>query len=169
MKTLSQIAVLVACFVFSGLVTLGFGVEAEEKGAASAAEENASASKGAPTIELEKLLKLPDGLQYQTHRKGGATRSEWQQRFANANSELQAAKQTLAEVQEELELTVGPSDAWQLAPPGMEASNRESTVNYRLRQAMRRSKEEVARTERQLRDLEIEANLASVPASWRNQ
>ena len=44
---------------------------------------------------------------------------------------------------------------------------RDSPLDYQLTQTLRRNREELARAERQLQDLEVEANLASVPADWR--
>ena len=41
-------------------------------------------------------------------------------------------------------------------------------ADYKLSLAVRRGREEVDRTQRRLQDLQIEANLAGVPESWRH-
>ena len=54
-----------------------------------------------------------------------------------------------------------------MAAPGMpKGASDNSPVSYRLLQEIRRQREEVARFERRLRDLRIEANLAGVPDDW---
>ena len=40
-------------------------------------------------------------------------------------------------------------------------------MSYKLRQDIRRQREDVGRAERRLRELEVEASLAGVPAEWR--
>ena len=46
------------------------------------------------------------------------------------------------------------------------APSEKSTVNYGLKQEIQRKREDVARAERRLRDLIVEANLAGVPEEW---
>jgi hypothetical protein len=51
--------------------------------------------------------------------------------------------------------------------PGGGAGASEAPLDYRIRQAINRHRQEIERLERQLRDLEVEANLAMVPEDWR--
>ncbi len=43
----------------------------------------------------------------------------------------------------------------------------ETPLDFKLSQDLKRRREELARTERQLEDLMVEANLAGVPEYWR--
>lgn len=119
------------------------------------------------SVELDKLLELPDSLDYGVERRGGLTRSEWQARFQGARSAIEEAETKLARAQEELEGLASETSQWQLAPPGAGAANPEAPLSYRLRQDIRRYKARRERATRHLRDLQIEANLAGVPDSWR--
>ena len=58
------------------------------------------------------------------------------------------------------------TDNWQMAAPGAKAGTETSPMSYRLRQELRRQREELASAERRLTDLEVEANLAGVPEEW---
>jgi hypothetical protein len=125
-----------------------------------------------PTVPLDKLLEIPDS--YTVHsgvvRRGGSTRSEWQERFAKAREERDRSKVVLEELRGELEgLSTG--EAWKMSPPGLGGAGAqapsESSLDYKLSQQLRRQRQEVERTERRIKDLEIEANLAGVPEDWR--
>jgi hypothetical protein len=49
----------------------------------------------------------------------------------------------------------------------MSGAAAEAPLDYRIRQTIKRHREEIKRLERQLRELEVEANLAAVPEDWR--
>lgn len=132
---------------------------------ASAQPQEVAAEK-AP-VELDRLLELPDTLEYGVERRGGATPGEWRERFRQARSELEEARRVLSETEDELAGLGESSEAWQLAPPGSTAAHSEAPLSYQLRMRIRRQREEVERAEKRLRDLEIEANLANVPEDWR--
>jgi hypothetical protein len=51
--------------------------------------------------------------------------------------------------------------------PGGAGGGAQSPLDFRLRQTIQRHRLEIERLERQLRELEVEANLAAVPESWR--
>ncbi len=53
-----------------------------------------------------------------------------------------------------------------MAAPGAQPTAENSPVSYKLRQDIRKYREEVGRAERRLRDLEVEASLAGVPPEW---
>ena len=63
-----------------------------------------------------------------------------------------------------------PGGAWTMTAPGLgggaAAASPETPLDFKLSQDLKRSREELARTERQLQDLEVEANLAGVPEHW---
>jgi len=120
-----------------------------------------------PAVELDQLLRIPRTTPIENARRGGATRSEWQARFTEAEENLEQARAALATAREELEGLAGEQGNWQMAAPGMpQGSSESSPLSYRLLQEIRRQREEVARFERRLRDLQIEANLAGVPEEW---
>jgi hypothetical protein len=118
--------------------------------------------------DLDRLLKLPDSLDYGYEKRGGASRSEWRARFAEARQSLASAESALARAQQELADEGGKSDAWNVAPPGLPAAaSNEGTEAFQLREEVRRQRAEVERARLRLRELEVEANLAGVPEEWR--
>lgn len=146
---------------------VGHAEEAGEQPPGARAAAGQAAPPPAP-VALERLLKLPDSVEYSVPRRGGATRNEWRARFASLREELAGERQELEEAQAELQELAGTVDAWQVGPaiPGADVSG-DGPLDYRLQQEIREHREEIQRLERDLRDLEVEANLASVPADWR--
>ena len=61
-----------------------------------------------PAVELDKLLRIPKTAPVENVRHGGATRSEWQARFASAQEDLDDARAALAAAREELAQVVVP-------------------------------------------------------------
>jgi hypothetical protein len=120
-------------------------------------------------VSLDRLLKLPDGFGTESERRAGATASEWRSRFEATERAVTDARDALARAQAELEAAAGESGDWQLTPPGASGPPRtdESTVSFRLRQEVRRRREQLEQAERSSRQLEIEADLAGVPEDWR--
>lgn len=122
-----------------------------------------------PRVDLEQLLKLPATLDYSVEKRGGRTEGEWRSRFRELRTALEAEREGLALAEEDLERVAGTSDAWSVAPPmpGMNAAAADAPLDYRIRQTINRHRQEIERLERQLRELEVEANLAVVPEDWR--
>ncbi len=131
------------------------------------AQDDVSASP--PPVQLDRLLKLPSDLRYDTERRGGATRAEWQQRFEDAYQERDSAAVGLAEAQAELEEISGTEDAWTFSPPGLPSAgdSSDAPLSHRLRKEIDRHSEDLQRAQARLRDLDVEANLAGVPDAWR--
>jgi hypothetical protein len=127
----------------------------------------ARAEDGAPPpVRLDRLLRLPDSVEYDMERRGGATRTEWRGRFKAAQAEVAAVKKDLDAVVAKLEKAAAGSDQWRFVPPGGDVAA-ENQDNLRLRMDVTRKRDDLAHAERQLRDLEVEANLAAVPEDWR--
>ena len=127
-------------------------------------------SASPPPVQLDRLLKLPSDLRYDTERRGGATRAEWQQRFEDAYQERDAAAVGLAEAQAELQQVSGTEDAWTFTPPGIPGGVGDSSdkpLSQRLRKEIDRHSADLQRAQARLRDLDVEANLAGVPDAWR--
>ncbi len=122
---------------------------------------------GEAPVALEKLLKLPDSLDYSVERRSGATRGEWRERFRKARADREAAQAALRASQAELQETAEEGD-WTFTPPGLPGgASGAASGNYRMRQEIRRHRDEIARAEKRLADLDVEANLAGVPEDWR--
>lgn len=126
----------------------------------------AEAPKAEAPVEMDQLLTLPKGFGVSAERRGGLTRIEWLGRFAGAEQALVAAKEALAKSQRAME-EAADGEGWKAAPPGLPAST-DGTANFQLRQEIKRNRGEVARAEKHLRDLVVEANLAEVPEDWRH-
>jgi len=135
---------------------------------AAAAEEGAGGegASGAPPVGLDRLLRLPDSYEAGAERRGGATASEWRARFSTAHEELKEAEAELEKAQREMEQLAGDTGNYQVSAPGVQ-NPENSPVNFGLRQELRQRREDVAREERALRALHVEADLAEVPESWR--
>jgi len=124
-------------------------------------------------VELDRLLRLPDSMEYDVEKRGGATADEWRGRFRRARQDVASARERVQRAQEQLQEEAASESAWNVAPPGLGAlggavqGSSEGSSNYKLSMALRRAKEDLARSERALRNLTIEANLAGVPESWR--
>ena len=133
-------------------------------------QANPESSEGnPPRVELDQLLKLPSTLDYSVERRGGRTEGEWRSRFQKLRTALEAEREGLAQAEEDLERVAGTADAWSVAPPmpGMSAAATDAPLDYRIRQAINHHRREIERLERQLRELEVEANLAVIPEDWR--
>jgi hypothetical protein len=120
----------------------------------------------APTVDLDNLLKLPEGFGAEVETRQGATKVAWLGRFERARKDLDEARVALARVERELESASGSSSSWQVSAPG--ASNAEnSPLSFKLRQDVKEQRALITDAERRLRALEVEADLASVPRDWR--
>jgi hypothetical protein len=132
------------------------------------AADPSSSDPGGPG--LDQLLKLPTSVEYSTEKKGGATRSEWRQRFHEARTSVANAEKALKKAQDELAEVAGSKDDWQFTPPGLPegANDEDSSTSYKLRQEVKRQRSELERSKARLRELEVAANLGGVPEDWRD-
>jgi hypothetical protein len=120
------------------------------------------------SVDLDLLLRLPDSYTVDGRRRGGAGRSEWRTRFFEARESLDEEKATLAKLHRKMEGMAGSGGSWSAGAPGMSNPDpQQSTLNYKLRQDIRRAREAVSQAEKELRALRVEADLAAVPESWR--
>ena len=119
-----------------------------------------------PTVDLDRLLRLPESLELDAAERGGATASQWRLRFQAERAKLSAARAALHSAQVELEGLAEESSSWQMAPPGAKGAT-QSPVSFRLHQEIRRQNEEIDRSQRRLEELGVEADLAGVPEKWR--
>jgi hypothetical protein len=123
----------------------------------------------APRVELDQLLKLPSTLDYSLEKRGGFTAGEWRARFREIRTALEKEREGLENAEKDMERVAGSSDAWLVGPPmpGASGDASEAPLDFRIRQTINRHRQEIERLERQLRELEVEANLAAVPEDWR--
>jgi hypothetical protein len=136
--------------------------------ARSQEEAPVTAAEAEQPADLERLLTLPGGESYEVDRRGGLSRGEWRSRFSEIQDALASERQALSEAEGRMDEAAGSASNWQMAPvPGMQPSP-DAPLDYQLRVAIRRHKSEIERLERKLKQLEIEANLAGVPAEWRS-
>jgi hypothetical protein len=127
----------------------------------------------APNVGLDQLLQLPDSYSTGAASTGevelaGASAPEWRVRFAEADEQIGTSKRELVEAQRLMETNANGSSQWNLSAPGVQAdASQDSSTGLPLRQRIRRLREDVAEAERSKRALEVEADLAGVPDSWR--
>ena len=155
----------------AGFLGLVLAVTSSPVRGEDARQTEPAAGEAAPRepVDLDRLLKLPDSLQYDMERRGGLSRGEWRARFREARQELEGARAALARSQGELERVAdgGQGSAWNFTPPGMSTDASDAPLDYRLRMEIKKHREEVQRAEKRLLDLEVEADLAGVPQDWR--
>ncbi len=134
--------------------------------APAAAEEEEPPA--APKVRLDRLLELPGGRTYEIEKKGGRTESEWRRRFDEVREALAGEREALAKAERELEEMAAATEPWQVAPPLPGVTTAEAPLDFQLRQEIRRHRSEIERLENRLLELQVEADLASVPADWRS-
>ncbi|NRA06801.1 MAG: hypothetical protein HRU02_01495 [Myxococcales bacterium] len=125
-------------------------------------------ARSVPAVSLERLFQLPpqEPPQAAEGRPGAASREEWEERFRLAHDEVDAVDAALRAAQEEVESLAAGSAAWQLAAPGAGAGSENSPLSFRLRQEIRRQRDNLAKAQSKLTDLRVEASLAGVPREW---
>jgi hypothetical protein len=152
-------------------LSLGIAVLVALLGPAIAADEamapEAAPTQPAPPVAYDALFRLPSDSGSQPARGAAGDRKRWEERFAAVRGDLDGARAQLAKAQADLEALANKSDSWQVAAPGAQPTAENSPVSYKLRQDIRQYREDVGRAERRLRELEVEASIAGVPAEWR--
>lgn len=119
-------------------------------------------------MELDKLLELPESLDYSVEMRGRHTPGGWRALFRDIREALEAERASLRDAEARLEEVASEAGSYQIAPPipGLQASP-DAPLDFQLRQEINRHREEIEHLERRLQELEIEANLAGVPEEWR--
>jgi len=157
---------------------IGLGAALALVCAAGQAAGEPAAEPEVGAVSLDQLLRLPTGSGFgsQLDRRAGFTKSEWETRFREAGAARADAESAIARTRAAIEKKAAEEGGgqWRMAMPGMgnveEAREPGSApLDYRLTQTLRRNREELARAERQIQDLVVEANLASVPDEWRGR
>ncbi len=134
-----------------------------------AQQDPAAAPDETPRVRLDQLLELPAGRTYQVEKRGGMTRQEWTGRFQELIDGLRETKESLDKAETELEQVAGEAEPWTLGPALPGVTGAEAPLDYRLRQEIRRHRSEIERLEDRLTELEVQADLAGVPESWRGR
>jgi hypothetical protein len=163
-------------------LAVGLGASAAGAEEPSGAGSGEPAARGAPApspeppdpqaqpapgpVGLDRLLKLPAGSEYGAgERRGGRTRGQWSARFGGLRHALAQERRGLESAQQERDRIAGSADQWLLGPPG--ATRENAPLDFRLRQEIARHRDEIDRLEQDLRELDVEADLANVPPDWR--
>jgi hypothetical protein len=128
--------------------------------------ETEPAADPGPEVGLDKLLRLPNSFEADIDRRGGATASEWRLRFDKARGGVDEAKEKLVKAEKELDQISGSSTSWQVSAPGA-SDPQTSPLSLRLRQEVKAHRAEIEQAERELRSLDVAADLAAVPTEWR--
>jgi hypothetical protein len=150
------------------IVLVGRAAAAEDAMTAAAPPaETEPAAPPAPPVAYDALFRLPSDEAPRPAGGPALDRKRWEERFATVRGELDGARGQLTKAQTELEALAHKSESWQMAAPGAQPTAENSPVSYKLRQEIRQYREDVGRAERRLRELEVEASLAGVPAEWR--
>ncbi|MGI9431971.1 MAG: hypothetical protein ACR2PQ_07145 [Myxococcota bacterium] len=137
--------------------------------AAESPAEPGAIPSGESSPTLDRLLELPSGLNYGGGEKGGMTPGEWRVRYQELRGALAYEEKVLADAQAQMDKVASTTSAWTLAAPipGASAGNSDAPLDYQLRQQIQRHKNEIEHLERALRELDVRADLAGVPAEWR--
>ena len=144
------------------------GANAPELVSADSGGDPTRAALPPPTVDLDRLLRLPRSYQASTNRHGGGTAASWRTRFLESSAAAEEVRQTLAAAQAQLENAAATSSQWQLGAPGLGSPDAEhATVSYKLRSQIRQLRDDVVTAEKSHQELMIEADLAGVPQSWR--
>src|SRR5262249_23255073 len=85
---------------------------------------------------------------------------------ASARGDVAAAEKALDKAQTELDHAAQGTNAWQMSAPGAQPSSETAPVSFKLRQEIRKQKEELASAQKRLSELEVEARLAGGPDEW---
>ncbi len=152
------------------LIAISAAARSAESGNDGATEGTTRAAQGdaEPVVDLDRLLRLPDSYVADGERRSGASRSEWRARFFEAREQLDELRDEIDRLQAKMEGLAGDSGTWAAGAPGLGAPDpKNSTLSYKLRQEIRRTREEIDEAERMLRDLRVQADLADVPEAWR--
>jgi len=106
----------------------------------------------------------------------GSGEAEWRRRFRRGRETLNEARTQLVATKRELDSLAGEGGSqWNVAPAigggagGGGPQGRETPLSFKLRQQLKRNREAVEEAEKEMRRLQIEADLAGVPKSWRGQ
>jgi len=135
-----------------------------------AAADDVEVDSSSKSVTLDRLLTLPATPLIESGQRGGLTRGEWSARFADAEAAVETAKAELDASLDKMSEVVGKSSNWKVAAPGVQAGiSDDSPANYGLKHEVQRKREDVARAERALLDLGVEASLAGVPEEWQKK
>lgn len=121
-----------------------------------------------PDVGLDALLKLPSSWSGAEQKRQGLTASQWRARFAALDQEHQETEDAISKARRELDgmAEEGGSGSWQMGAPG--SNNTEvSPMSFKHRELIRSGKERLDEIRRRKRGLDIEADIAGVPESWR--
>jgi hypothetical protein len=160
--------VVLLCFVLSALLAAPAAAQEAPDAPDANSSDTPTPSTGPttppkPSIGLDRLLQLPTRRPYdQDPRTGGKDRETWVGDFADAREEVRDLEEQIEENSEKLR-GLSRSD-WGFSPTGGGPPTDPEVLAVRAQ--LKRDRESLETARRRLRDLEIEASLAGVPADW---
>ncbi len=134
----------------------------------SGAQPSADAAPGQPSLDLDSLLRPRGGFEgspkpQSRELRGGRDREAWHEVFSEAQVELSELQSRVADLQQQLRDASGGE--WNFSPVGGGIPSDPEVL--KLRAQLKRDRQSLEAAQDRLRDLEVEASLASVPDSWR--
>ena len=122
------------------------------------------ASGGPPSLDLDRLLRVPSGMPVaRDDLRGGKGREAWARSFGDARDEVEQLEARI--LRNKQSLRDNASGDWGFTPSGGAAPSDPEVL--RLRAELRRDRQSLETARTRLRDLEVEASLAGVPDAWR--
>lgn len=165
--------------------TESLGIEASRRSAADGSGTSGTAipglGSGLGRPGIDSLLQLPSGYTGRSGREAvaGVSESAWRRRFEQTNQRLTSARAELEATKVALDgaAVTGGANQWAVAAPGGGqgggggggVANSGSPLSFKLRQKLRKHRNELDTAEKAMKELVIEADLAGVPAAWRGQ
>jgi TolA-binding protein len=142
---------------------------AQEGGEAAAPAAKTAPEEAAPPVHLDQLLKLPDQTSYTMDKRGGLSRGEWRDLFQRVRGQLDQEKKALTAAEARMDQVARGKNPWKVGPqiPGF-SSGSDAPMDYELQREIKARRASVHDLEEQLRQLNIKADLAGVPADWRS-
>ena len=122
----------------------------------------------ASELEAARAKQLREDLDAQTEAIQGDL-DALHQRAEQVRESHRAALKERDETRDELQEVASGESSWKMSAPGLgnASVSSDAPLDYKLSQTLKRQRAELERAHRRLQDLEVEANLAGVPETWR--
>lgn len=155
-----------AVLVLIALLVVAPGGSATAQGSEGSdptADERPTSEAPAPSLGLDRLLRVPRSGGARLDVRGGRDRAGWEGEFREVRREVRELEARIAATQEKLRET--SSENWGFTPAGAGGPATDPEV-LKLRTQLKRDRASLEAAQERARELEIEAALAGVPDSW---
>jgi hypothetical protein len=149
---------------FAAVLIIGGSASAEstQRDAAAPEEARDPEQKPAPSLGIDRLLRVPVGPAAPQQVRGGHTREVWEERFSEARLEITELELRIQRTQDDLRAKAGGE--WSYSPTGGATASDPEVL--KLRSVLRRDRQSLEAAKKRLHDLSIDASLAGVPDEW---